>query len=75
MMIDMKNFHSKLQENAKDIIIFSMIIGLGIVLYQHKKEENKNQSVAPVSIENVAPVNAAKSQIKAIRFNMNNRVR
>ena len=75
MMIDMKNFHSKLQENAKDIIIFSMIIGLGIVLYQHKKEENKNQSVAPVSIENVAPVNAAKTQINAIRFNMNNRAR
>ena len=75
-MIDMKNFHSKLQENAKDIIIFSMIIGLGIVLYQHKKEENKNQSIAPVSIENVAPVNAAKSQtLNAIRFNMNNRVR
>ena len=75
MMIDMKNFHSKLKDNAKDIIIFSMIIGMGIFLYQHKKEEDKKQSVAPVSIENVASVNAAKTQINAIRFNMNNRVR
>ena len=75
MMIDMKKFHSKLQENAKDIIIFSMIIGLGIFLYQHKKEEDKKQSVAPVSIENMSSVNAAKTQINAIRFNMNNRAR
>ena len=76
MAFNMTDFYSKIQDNAKDIIIFAMIIGIGIILYQHKKEADKKQSVAPVSIEKVVPVNTATKQtMNAIRFGMNNRVR